>query len=52
MDVNATLESLREWAAGADCGIGASDAMELFQALDQWILRGGYLPSAWERNKK
>jgi hypothetical protein len=52
MDPNALLERLREiaaasWSADHDALI---EFVEGFQNLDEWIRRGGFLPSAWERS--
>jgi hypothetical protein len=57
MDANATLAELRvlttimaagegtdaEWAADAE------RVAELFTALDEWIMRHGFLPMDWHR---
>lgn len=50
MDPNATLAELRslclrETAAGD--GSYAADIVEHFEALDEWLSKGGYLPAAW-----
>lgn len=48
MDVNATLAKIRELAA--DTPLDDEDAQELaeaFRDLDEWIMRGGDLPSEW-----
>lgn len=50
MDPNATLAELR--ALVMDGGAEFEDpqrAAELFNALDEWITRGGFLPAAWTR---
>jgi hypothetical protein len=58
MDPDATLAMLRDLAESvgeyhdSDLGGVAHELADLFGALDQWILRGGYLPAAWERNKR
>jgi len=59
MDPNETLKRLRELLGGesscsakADGGLRCddwSDVQELFQALDQWLSKGGFLPKAWLR---
>ena len=61
MDPNATLQALRELLGGDHSGSDrpASDpeetilllcqAEELWQALDQWLSRGGFLPEEWAR---
>jgi hypothetical protein len=60
MDVNETLRMLRTMADGliheSDSGaspervaaIGDTLA-ELVQAMDQWLSRGGFLPTDWQR---
>ncbi|QPX62200.1 hypothetical protein PBI_INDLOVU_86 [Mycobacterium phage Indlovu] len=55
MDPDATLDELRSLAARvrADHRLSQADverAGELFDALDGWIMRGGYLPRAWRDN--
>lgn len=56
MDPNAALERLRELVvATADENNNAvkvhlADEMaELFEALDYWLTRGGFLPSQWSK---
>lgn len=55
MDPNAALERLRELAKAAFEGDGPPDAQhaiefaEQFQALDEWIVKSGFLPSDWRR---
>ncbi len=57
MDPNAALDELRALAAEqnaapvrsqADEAATAARMADLFQALDQWISRGGFLPVAWK----
>lgn len=56
MDPNATLEELRNLASlAADQHGGDPDAdylaarmAELFQALDEWLSKGGFAPAAWK----
>ena len=57
MDPNATLRELRELLGGDHSGsldpeTASMDDLcrmeELWQALDQWIGRGGFLPDAWK----
>lgn len=51
MDPNTTLEELRELARewfDSD-NDHAAQASDLFNALDGWLSRGGFLPKAWER---
>jgi len=45
MDPDATLAAAREAYACTDY----ERAAELFDALDQWISRGGFLPEKWRR---
>jgi hypothetical protein len=61
MDPNANLREIRELVksgnATNDAGndIGAHDAsrmVELVEALDEWITRGGFLPDRWEIGHK
>jgi hypothetical protein len=50
MDPNETLMQLRAWAAGvleSPQGDREHDAAELFDALDNWIAKGGFLPTDW-----
>ena len=55
MDPNATLAELREliatWQAAGSRGpwteAQADRTIELAADLDEWITRGGFLPSAW-----
>lgn len=47
MDPDTALERLRE-ALAADDTDAAADAAE---ALDQWLTKGGYLPSAWNHTE-
>jgi hypothetical protein len=57
MDPNATLEKLRAALAVLAHDDGTTDAdlkavreaAEAAEALDEWLSRGGFLPSAWER---
>lgn len=28
----------------------ASDAVDAFESLDAWLMRGGFLPAAWSRD--
>lgn len=47
MDPNETLERLRRYAAD-DTGEDWLDfGPELFQALDSWLSKGGFLPDDW-----
>lgn len=53
MDPNEALRVLREWAGNEDPADQPptidADAVDAFRALDQWLSRGGFLPSAWVR---
>jgi hypothetical protein len=58
LDPNANLEELRSLTASLleqidnEEPIDQDDAarvLELFEALDGWISRGGFLPRAWKR---
>jgi len=54
MDPNAALDELRAIAARvrADHRLTHADverAGELFDALDGWLTRGGYLPAPWDK---
>ena len=58
MDPNATLAEARALAAAITAGSlttqdnaveNAERMAELFDALDQWLSKGGFLPRAWER---
>lgn len=62
MDPNANLAEIREHAAaiisaldsddrevGFDFVLSAETLATLVQSLDEWITRGGFLPTAWEK---
>lgn len=53
MDPDATLTELRELYNDLQDGrLLAPDgerAVELFDALDNWLMDGGFLPRAWRR---
>ena len=55
MDPNATLDSLRDLArkaflvAPCDLPVVADELAAGFEALDDWIKRGGFLPDDWKR---
>lgn len=53
MDPNATLSELRQAIPNAVDGDNAESvrAAELFQALDDWLSRGGFLPEAWDTDR-
>jgi len=46
MDPNATLTELRELLADGTPE-GAEMALERFEALDEWLSKGGYKPADW-----
>jgi hypothetical protein len=46
MDPNATLERMRSIADNSR-GHDLDEMIELFQALDDWLSRGGFLPREW-----
>ena len=51
MDVNATLEELRQLRADRNNGseIDVDRFVDLFDSLDEWMSRGGFLPVEWVR---
>lgn len=50
MDPNEILRRLRELCALDNCDLFAMDEIaDLFEALDGWITKGGFLPTEWER---
>ncbi len=57
MDPNATLAEIRRLIDDLDNGRcspsqarrARADVADLFRALDEWITRGGFLPTAWQR---
>jgi hypothetical protein len=61
MDPNATLDELRAIVAAELTGsvLGTQGSLErfdrmveLFAGLDDWLYGGGFLPAAWECNRK
>ncbi len=55
MDPDKCLEELRELViTAAEAGDGSFNEklLEKFEALDQWLCRGGFLPKAWKGNQK
>jgi hypothetical protein len=56
MDPNANLAELRrivERHANSEASEGDySRALDLVEALDDWIARGGFLPSDWQAQQK
>lgn len=52
MDPNETLAELRKLAARLlDTGGWPDDMAEKFQALDEWLSKGGFLPTDWQANR-
>jgi len=53
MDPDETLTELRElynhWQDGNLFESDGERAVELFDALDNWLTDGGFLPRAWRR---
>ena len=50
LDPDATLRRIRGLVAEAhtlDDPLGPDELVELVEALDEWITRGGSLPAAW-----
>jgi hypothetical protein len=50
LDPNRTLAELRDFVISeraAEDGSYAADICDRVEALDQWLTRGGFLPSAW-----
>ena len=56
MDIDATLTELRELLAAAGENMLTSDqnlrVLDLFEAMDDWLSGGGYLPDAWYRHQR
>lgn len=52
MDPNETLRRLRAAVYAIQTpgysAVTREDMAELFDALDEWLLRGGFLPDAWQ----
>jgi len=61
MDPDAALARIRELASGIitgadslemddyDLSIDGQDLAEAFQGLDEWIMKGGFLPKDWRK---
>lgn len=58
MDPNANLEEMLRWAEQFQTDLydgndlahdDAQRFLDLFEALDEWLRKGGALPQAWER---
>lgn len=47
MDPNATLAELRDWSRDPNADVARGQA--LVQAMDEWIMRNGFLPQDWHR---
>lgn len=47
MDPNETLIRLRKEIANSD-NLDADTLVELFEALDGWLCKGGFLPTDWQ----
>lgn len=59
MDPNDVLKNLRKALAATTCAGDESDAYdalvaaaEAFEALDEWLRKGGTLPSDWYRESR
>lgn len=58
MDPNEALERLRravaelkteaQWRHEAALGDVVTEMVEKFEALDEWLSKGGFLPTAWK----
>lgn len=51
MDPNTTLAELRELCSITGEENYSERIAELFEALDQWLSRGGSLPTDWNVNR-
>ncbi len=54
LDPNTTLQELRERITElslANPTALAEEVIERFEALDQWLRNGGFLPDAWNKNQ-
>ena len=52
MDPNAALAELRKFIdmSGIDISIGdVIEILDLIEALDEWLTKGGCLPKEWDR---
>lgn len=57
MDPNVTLRELRQsqrWATNIELPDSMrrshyNDVIDLFNILDEWLSKGGFLPTDWER---
>lgn len=57
MDPNATLAEIRGLLMSLEDGLSVDSALDahermadLVEALDEWLTRGGILPSAWQHS--
>ncbi len=46
MDINVALENMRSLV------LFSEEVAEQFTAIDEWLSKGGFLPTAWERDKR
>jgi hypothetical protein len=51
MDPDKALQTLRAYVAGVSEGDQPEhlEMCEQFQALDEWLSKGGFLPGPWQR---
>lgn len=49
MDPDAALANIRAIIASENADAWIDELVEAIDALDQWISRGGFLPSAWQK---
>jgi hypothetical protein len=49
MDPNAALDNLRRAMADEDTAEMSPEVYDAFTALDNWITKGGFLPSDWQQ---
>ena len=52
MDPDATLAELRELIDTGDFETCPSRLVELFQGLDEWLFKGGFLPTDWSARRR
>jgi hypothetical protein len=56
MDPNEILRELRRWAkamstgnhAGPTPSLREMSMADLFESLDEWLTKGGFMPDAWD----
>ena len=51
MDPNATLKELRHLLGSEISEPDVHDVADLFAALDGWLSKGGFPPSAWTQTR-